>query len=491
MKRAARALLIGLLSLPSLYACDEQVRSDSSPSLPTAFEGDLKGKAIVKIQDMSSGKLAVLAETLKHQVYAGAAAYVHDHARSVYLKQGLQWQEIALPSSLSQDSFVTDIASVRDGQHLLISAVKIDKDNALRHVLLVVAVKASTEPLIVQSLETELATFPELEGPADKLPPAVRYLPHDTLNVGSLALDKDRVTLAARNSQGSLYVDTFRWQQGRLESQGRLAISPPVVAIRVGMTGGSYDVMGQLISKYRVHSKFLPDGRLVIASSEFGRASTLAAKFGQEAIANIPENAVGYFAMLSTLSADGRSLLHRQLKFWGSGEDPIHGLVVHGAQDAFIFGSDRDYADDQAGRASLALSVSTSSDPQIFTLGEASASAHTALCPERKTCVVAGSWRWTQNPEGLSISGGDAYLGFAAADFSSLDVQEPLWPDILGSGRSEVRDLQLVDGQWVCAAGMMHGPDTHMGDGDVQRIVADGFIRCLPLSKVPNQVTQP
>lgn len=467
-----------------LSACTEDKHSKAEQDeLPAAyFEGQLPGYSIVKMQELTGGQLAVLAEKLVYDLINGNPAYRQDHQRVLFIKQGNEWQELALEGQVPEDTFLTDIVRLGTGNEILVSAVNSPDFRSVRHKLL--RVNLTTKPSLAEIIEPEDAQFPEVELDDDGVV-AMKYMPWDTLDISNLAMQGNTLMLLARNSKGTLYVERFSWNGESLKASGRRLLSSPVSAMRIGMTGGSYDVMGQLISKYRVHGTFQDDGRYVALSLEHGADRAFVKKYGEHVLDDFVDKRFGIYASILTLNPNDDVEPKRRLVFYGSDDDPLHGVTRRDASDFLVYGSNRDYSEESNGRASPRLIVAQAGSSSSVTLGEASASIQAALCLPEKACVLGGSWQWTQNPNGLSIAGGNAFVAFLGSDLRSTAVKEKFLDDTHGEGRSEVRDLKLFMGHYVCAAGMMHGPDTHSGDQDGTRIVGDGFIRCMDAKDVP------
>jgi hypothetical protein len=89
--------------------------------------------------------------------------------------------------------------------------------------------------------------------------------------------------------------------------------------------------------------------------------------------------------------------------------------------------------------------------------------------------VLGGSTDWSENPHGLSISGGVGYS--AIFDPAANKVSDLKLEGAFNSPRSEIRQI-FKQGKKLCFAGMSKGPDTHAADGDVSRMTGDGVIVC-------------
>jgi hypothetical protein len=92
--------------------------------------------------------------------------------------------------------------------------------------------------------------------------------------------------------------------------------------------------------------------------------------------------------------------------------------------------------------------------------------------------LVAGATGYSQNPTGASVSGEAAPL-LAVLESDGTVRQRIAFTT--GPRQNQLRSLAARGGDWL-VGGMVNGPGTHSGDGDVSLITADGFARQVAIA---------
>lgn len=450
------------------------------PPPPPVQAGDswkLPGTPALKIVQVAPDQLVVLAEKHVYDEEDGHFYYVHDHVRHVFLlERGEEPRDLPVTLGASvEKSMVTDIAAGPNEHSVWVSSIHWNtaekRLEPTQHLISDLGGERHE-----QTLPLEAAAFTGIDSSSECDQPFCQYIPEfDTLDVLRIASRDSTVGLVARNGAGTLYAESYAFEQGALVRTWRTALSIPLVAMRMGMTGGTYDVMGQLVNQYKVFAAFDRDGTLYAASS------AIDAELQKLALTipgpSLPDDLKPIsYALVSGVTPGGMITSRQVVPMGGPLESLLTSLFTRDDR-IFVTGLARDWRPEKQGESHLIV-AELGGARQKIDVAKASGAALTLGLDGENRLVVGGSWSWTQNPAGVSIGGGDRFLSILS------DVADP-WdpPNLLAKGqrRSEARSILFPTLGVVCVAGMDNGPDTHAADGDISLIEGDGFVECLEI----------
>jgi hypothetical protein len=434
----------------------------------------LRGTPVVKLVQVAPDCLVALAEKIAYVEAEGDYGYAFDHPRQVHLLCRRQAPvPIDFPAWAPTDDFLlTDVAPGPQDGSVWVAAMRWDAQSLqLQPSLHLVDGLPGTPGLT--SFPLGAATFDlDTKAPNDA---SLGYKPAmgDTLDVLRIASTRQGVGLVSRNASGTPYAERWDFDEGRLKRTYQIPLSRPIAGIRIIMAGGTYDVMGWLSSRFRVHAQMDGNGTLYAGLSSSGYELEA---FAHEAALPGPPlageiNGALLYAFVQALAPDGAVTSRWSTPLGGPADSLFLAMAAQGGR-VVVGGSARDLT--RNGESDL-LVGDVGQPARTIDVKQASGAVQ-MLALAAETLYVGGSWSWTQNPEGLSIAGGDRFL-FAMSDTTPLtDPGNLLGP---GTRRSEARTACLPCPEVVCIGGMTDGPDTHAADGDIALLQADGFVDCL------------
>ncbi|MES2745442.1 MAG: hypothetical protein V4655_08440 [Bdellovibrionota bacterium] len=444
---------------------------------PRTLDTNLKGLPVVKIQSLGNKGILILAEKLRLDDYNGLPVLTSEHGRQILWKHPdlTEPTAISIKPDFTQDTiYITDIAVLGESAFASFTYLT-STPKTLEHGLAHITLNDTGEPKIEYHAIPK-AEFPDLDQQVDIFAMSYKYF--DTMNVSRIATHGNQLALVARNNVGTLFTDRFTISGDQWIPGARQSLLKPIVAMRVGLTGGTYDVMNELTSVYHVHVTFQNDGTLVVASLTESDDITLTKEFGTEALTDYYERRSGLYAAVTKVPSLPDQPINTNWQYWGNpiGDSQLQSLTATD-NEIFLTGLSRSFSASDKGRSIVRVSTGVKGyiDPK-----KQSASAQAFLCLKDKPCLIGGSWNWAQNPEGMSISGGEAYVATYERGATDLKVDPKFLATVTSeNGRSEVRSFTSHKDDIICAAGMTNGPSTHTADSDSTLMKGDGFIRCL------------
>lgn len=438
------------------------------------------GLPVVKLLSSAPGEIAALVE--QHIVSdAGARiGYVLEHPRRVVvLRHGSATPE-EVRGAWGDDDLLTDIAAGPASGSLWIASVRWNpetKEIERRMALFADSSRESVDAPMreVASIALDPARFPEVDGMAANLSGLVSYLPAygDPIDVLRIASRGALIGLVGRNTAGTAYAERYTYIDGRLRRDASVALTQPSRKIHVGMTGGTYDVLGWLGNRYRVHAALADSGTLyagvVVGYPELLEVDEL---LGSSLGATVDLDRMSQlFALILTVDEAGVTApVEARLISEGIMEALLLDVVVKG--ERCLYGGLTRELD---GRSNPTLFEARAA-PQAMSTTHASAALQAIAVDEGGRIWAGGSWGWNQNPAGLSIGGGERFASLLPAAGEVWDEGNVLSP---GRRRSEARAILLPRPGVICIGGMDNGPDTHAADGDASLVSGDGFVDCL------------
>ncbi len=294
-----------------------------------------------------------------------------------------------------------------------------------------------------------------------------------THDVGRITSDGEGVVLATRTGRHSVvaYRVTFEPGTSRFGVRSRTLVVPAHPIYPVGLTGGTYDVFGQLEAHYGVHVARGATGIAYVAV-EHARAESGAmlrahrTVFGED----LPTDPDGLDAFVTRIAADGTRLGTSVVST--PNDDQLYRLRAIG-EDAYALGRTEDWNEAGTGFDALVARVDPQGAVTVRTLAVDRGDIAFDVAPAAGGgLVVVGASGWAQNPHGASITEeSHAFARRLAAGGSDSAL-----PLSQGPRHNEARvALRLADGTLVIG-GMHDGPGTHSADGDASGLRARGFL---------------
>ncbi len=317
-------------------------------------------------------------------------------------------------------------------------------------------------------VDDAIATDPPALRPGEPSSP-IEQVTHD---VGRIAADGEGVVLATRTGRHSViaYRAGFEPNEKRFVVRSRTLVVPAHAIYPVGLTGGTYDVFGQLEAHYAVHVARAESG-LAYLAVEHARLETGAMLrahrqvFGEELVTD-PD---GLDVFVTRIEADGTRLGTSVVST--PDDDQLYGLRAIG-DDAFALGRTEHWNEAGTGFDALVGRVDPGGSVTVRTVAvdRGDVAFDVARAPDGGI-VVVGASGYAQNPHGASITEeSQAFARWLRADGAEIELPLPRAPR-----HNEARVvLRLGDGGLV-VGGMQDGPGTHSADGDASALRARGF----------------
>ncbi|HET7527393.1 MAG TPA: hypothetical protein VFK10_15735, partial [Burkholderiaceae bacterium] len=292
-------------------------------------------------------------------------------------------------------------------------------------------------------------------------------LTHDAARVAALG---ESLALVLRTGRNAVVVYRLDRTAAGYQLAWRVLVEPGTSILGLGVTGGTFDVFGQLENHVHVALDVDASGTLGIGVSErpfFNFAfEAHAAQFGEPITAR-------HGCLLTRVSGDGHRLgttvidTQQQAELHGVRATPggfaLVGRVLSevradgGGWDGFVA------IVSAAGRAGPYAVIDVDRGDVLFDI---------AALPSGRYLAV-GATGYTQNPSGASVSE-DAQPLLAVLDAGGAFARRL---PFAGGPRHNQLDTIAAHGSTWLVAGMRDGPGTHSGDSDRALIRADGFVR--------------
>lgn len=436
----------------------------------------IDGAAVVKTVAVGPNTLLALCESHVAAVEDEQVSYVLDHPRELYILQPEnEPRRVLLDPSPLPDTMITDIAKGPEDDTAWVVQSRFIPPDGLDHTLRLFR-NISTAPAVEYST-TSNGTFPDLDVLAGDEITASNYSPRwDTIDVSRIASQANQVGLVARNAKGTLYAERYRESNNKWSPSVQVPLSRPGIVLRIRMTGGSYDVMGQLVNRYKVHAAFQDDGTLLAGSSVLLEELQQAHELFQDDL-QLPDESASprsIWAFVVGIDSVGNRLRPQTVPL---GERILFQSLIAPNDQIYISGLVRDYDNDKQGDSHLQL-IDLGKWETTIDVKPASGAAQALAYSPYVGLIVGGSWNWEQNPTGLSISGGENFIGVFDQQTNTLidTFDMPVY-----AKRSETRSLTIVDETILCAGGMKAGPGTHTADNDLAKVKGDGFVLCVSI----------
>lgn len=326
-----------------------------------------------------------------------------------------------------------------------------------------------------------VGTTPIIDGGIDADPPVIPGAPPASpiellaRDVGRIEPVGEDVIAATRTGRHSVIAYRFVWDGVAFTPTYRTLVVPPHGVIGVGLTGGSYDIFGQVANPHVVYLAVDEDGLAYVGTTyELASPDNVveahAEVFGETLVGD-PDHTDGYVTRLGVDGARlGTSVITTEL------EDQVYGLrAVRGA--AYVLGRNELWNAAGTGHDALVARVDAATgqvETFAFDVRDGDIAFDAAVTGAGEL-VVFGASGYAQNPQGASITdASEAFARVFAAEGGTRDLALP------ASARHDVpfvvRDLGRGA---LLVAGMLDGPGTHTADSDITQLYARGFVTTL------------
>jgi hypothetical protein len=428
------------------------------PALPEPLALSVHGQAIVKVRAAEAGT-TVMEERLLPYPHAGGP----DRSLEIFDAHGARTGTYAAPAGFS----LIDFAQHAGGD----VTVALATATAVRLVR-VSRTGAALDTLEVIDPQAALDRFYDAGGIHDDQ----SLLPVFTRDAIALAPIGEGIALALRTGRNATVAYRYEYAGGTGFTRAwRTLVEPGLSAFAIGITSGSFDTFTALENHLHVALDADDAGHIAVAvPSKAFSASVFAAHADFFSEPTTAQDGV----LVTRLSAAGARLGTTVVDTERPSE--LHGVRLAGDDVALVGRVFTQRRDDGSGWDAWAAHVS---------LASGALSAFRAVDVDRGDIlfdiaslgdgryIAVGATRYTQNPDGASVSESAALLAVVLDAGNAVRARIPL---AVGLRNNQVRSVAPVGSRWI-VAGQLDGPGTHSGDGAPAVITADGFVQALAI----------
>lgn len=440
----------------------------------------IPGLPVEKLLSTAPGELVALVEHHVVSRLGTRAGYVIDHPRrGLVLRHGTTTPE-ELQGAVREGELLTDLAAGPEFGSVWVAAVRWNAESKEIERRVALFVDSPAEPGVAPMQEKVSMQLPPAHFAVDESAtsdPLLRYHGGNTLDVLRIVGRGAFLGVVGRNAAGTAYAERYTYIEGRLQRDTSVALTHPSLWIQTAMTGGTYDVLGWLGNRYRVHAALADSGTLYAAlvvrySDLSGVDALFGSHLGGSSFDLEKDSEIDALILAVDEKGGAAPVEARRISNFEMGSLLLPMLV---SGERCLYGGLSRGVGPPAGRSEPTL-FEVGGTPYTLTSTHGSTAFQALAIDEAGRIWAGGSWGWSQNPSGLSIGGGERFV-------SRLPSGGEVWSEgnilLPGQRRSEARALLLPSRPVICVGGMDNGPDTHAADLDPSLVSGDGFVDCL------------